>query len=93
MGQKQHAIDGQPPLDPGKQFGMIGMGRIIVDRTDPGADRNLRSMNGDFFCPRLDHLPQRAARLMAHKQDGRVVADQIIAQMVLDPPRIGHARG
>ncbi|MNT58462.1 hypothetical protein D3C72_1958980 [compost metagenome] len=71
---------------------MIGMGRVIAQGANLGADGHQRAVDARFPGAAENDVPQGARRLVADEEHGGIAANEIVAQVVLDAPGIGHAR-
>ena len=76
----------QSVAHPVNQFGMVGMGGIIAHGPDICPDRHAAAMNPDLVGTALNDRAERTLRLIADKQHRGIVADEVVAQMMLDAP-------
>ena len=78
-------------LLPGQQFGLVGMGGEAVDGIDARPDRNVLAENAHLLGAVDDVARERATGCVADEYDARIVATEIVLQVMAHTAAGAHA--
>src|SRR5574343_1041477 len=83
-------VESAQPFEQGR---LVGMGRQASDRVDTRPDRYRLAEDMDQPRPVDQPATHRSPCLEACNQHAAFAARQVLAQVVLEPPRLAHATG